>query len=64
MLRVKPFGRVGASSCGELGMDLPEVAADKFADLLFALHHNTQGRRLHTAYGRQEETALAGVKSG
>ena len=64
VLRVKPFGGVGACGCGELGMDLPEIAADKFADLLFALDHYAQGRRLHPTHGRQEEPAFAGVKRG
>ena len=62
--RVKPFGRVGACSCGEFGVDFPIVSANKFADLFFALHHHTQGRRLHTANGCQEETAFAGIKRG
>ena len=64
VLRVKPFGGVGASSCCELGVYLPEIAADKFADLLFAFDHYAQGRRLHPTHGRQEEPAFAGVKRG
>ena len=62
VLRVKPFGGVGASSCCELGVYLPEIAADKFADLLFALDYHAQCGRLDTTHGRQEETAFAGIK--
>ena len=59
MLWVKPLGGVSACSCGEFGVDLPKITADKLADLFFALHHHTQSRRLHTAYGCQKETAFA-----
>ena len=62
MLWVKPFGGVGASGCGELGVDFPIVSADKFTDLLFALDYHAQCGRLDTTHGRQEETAFAGIK--
>ena len=64
MLWVKPFGRVGACCRCKLGVDFPIVAADEFADLLFAFHHHAQGWCLHAAHGRQEEPAFAGVKRG
>ena len=58
-LRVEPLGGVGAGQGIEGGMHFPIVAADKFADLLFALHHHRQGGRLHPAHSGQEEAAIA-----
>ena len=64
VLRVKPLGRVSACGRSELGVDFPEIPADKFTDLLFALYHHAQGRRLHATHCCQEEAALPGVKRG
>ena len=44
-------------------MDFPIIAKHVFANLLLALHHDRQRRRLHAAYGGQKETAIARVKS-
>ena len=51
VLWVKPLGRVLAGHSCKGRMNLKVVAADKFANLLFALHHHAQGGRLHPAHG-------------
>ena len=63
MRQVKPFGCVEAGLRAELGMDLKIVAADEFADLLFALHHHRQRGRLHPANRSQEKAAVARIES-
>jgi len=40
VFRVEPLGGVLARDSGEAGVDFKIVAADKFADLFFALHHH------------------------
>ena len=63
MRRVKPFGRVAARLRGELSMDFKIIAADKFANLLLALHYHRQRGRLHPAHGGEKKTAVARIES-
>ena len=52
-------------ACGaEGGLDLPVVARHVLADLLLALDHDRQRRRLHAADGGEEEAAVARVEGG
>ncbi len=62
--RVEPLGVVAAGLGLEAGVDLPVVAADELADLLLALDHHRQRRRLHPSHRGQEEAAVARVERG
>ena len=57
--RIKPFAVVLSSAGAKDSVHLKVVATDEFANLLFALNHHTQGRRLHTTHCRQEEATVA-----
>ena len=59
---IEPLAGVLAGLGREGGVDFPVVAADELADLLLALHHHRQRRRLHPAHGGQEEAAVARVE--
>lgn len=63
-LGVEPAAFVDAGRAHELGAHFPEVACDEFLDLLFALDHDRQRRRLHAAHGGQVEAALFRVERG
>ena len=52
------------ASARKLRVDFPVVAADELADLLLALDHDGQRRRLHAAHRGQEEAAVARVEGG
>ncbi len=49
---------------GSVRVDFPVVAADELADLLLALDHHGQRRRLHAPDRGQEEAAVARVEGG
>ena len=52
------------ASARKAAVDFPVVAADELADLLLALDHHGQRRRLHPADGGQEEAAVARIERG
>src|SRR5207247_7831142 len=61
-LRVEPLAVVLAGLGVEAGLDFPVVARNVLADPLFALDDDRQRGRLHPAYRRQEEAAVARVE--
>ena len=61
---IEPFARIFARVGAKARMDLPIVAADKFADPLLALDHDGKRWRLHSPHRRQEEATVAGVERG
>ena len=63
-LGIEPLARVLAGLGQEAGVDFPVVAADELADLLLALDHHGQRRRLHPAHRGEEEAAVARVEGG
>ena len=62
--RVEPFASVGARIGRKRGVHFPIVAADEFANFLFAFHHHRQGGGLHSAHRGQKKPAIARVKGG
>ena len=62
--RVEPAAVVHALRANEFGVHFPVVARDKATNRLFALDHDGQCRRLHTAYGSQEKATVTRVKRG
>ncbi len=61
---VQPAAFINAGRAHEFGAHFPVIARDETLDLLFALDHDRQGRRLHAAHGGQVEAALFRVEGG
>ena len=62
MQRVKPFGGVLTGNSCKSGVNFKIVAADELANLLFALDHHGQGRRLHPADRGEKKSTITRVK--
>ena len=63
-LLVEPAPRVFAESAGKARFQFPVGARHKAADALFALHYDSQCRRLHAADGGEVKAAGLGVEGG